>query len=147
MKKIIYVVGVIVLAALAYWIYNSNSSNQSQDYAAPQNGEINSYEDCVAAGYPVMESYPEQCATPDGRSFTRDISGEIDENGEINIQLSEICASAGGTWLGEFSECEYVDESWCLANGGEFNECGSACRNDLEAEFCTLQCVPFCAFR
>lgn len=32
---------------------------------------INNYEDCVAAGYPVMESYPEQCVTSDGRNFTR----------------------------------------------------------------------------
>lgn len=38
--------------------------------------DIDSFEDCAAAGYPIMESYPEQCATPDGRSFTRDISGD-----------------------------------------------------------------------
>lgn len=31
---------------------------------------IESYDDCVAAGYPIMESYPEQCSTPDGRTFT-----------------------------------------------------------------------------
>jgi hypothetical protein len=34
---------------------------------------INSFEDCAAAGYPIMESYPEQCAVPGGRSFTRQI--------------------------------------------------------------------------
>lgn len=38
--------------------------------------EINSFEDCAAAGYPIMESYPERCATPEGKSFTRDISAE-----------------------------------------------------------------------
>lgn len=32
--------------------------------------EINSFDDCVAAGYPIMESLPEQCATNDGRTFT-----------------------------------------------------------------------------
>ena len=32
--------------------------------------EINTYEDCVAAGYPSMESYPMQCMTDDGRIFT-----------------------------------------------------------------------------
>jgi hypothetical protein len=31
---------------------------------------INSYADCVAAGYPILESYPEQCNTPDGKHFT-----------------------------------------------------------------------------
>ena len=35
---------------------------------------INSYEECVAAGYPIMESYPEQCKTPDGRTFVRVIA-------------------------------------------------------------------------
>ncbi|MCA9397288.1 hypothetical protein KC573_00515 [candidate division WWE3 bacterium] len=35
---------------------------------------IASFEDCVAAGYPILESYPEQCNTPDGRHFVRQIS-------------------------------------------------------------------------
>lgn len=31
---------------------------------------INSFEECAAAGYPIMESYPRQCAVPGGPSFT-----------------------------------------------------------------------------
>jgi hypothetical protein len=27
---------------------------------------ISSFQECKDAGYPIMESYPEQCATPDG---------------------------------------------------------------------------------
>ncbi|HEX9595197.1 MAG TPA: hypothetical protein VF996_03665 [Candidatus Saccharimonadales bacterium] len=34
---------------------------------------ISSYEECVAAGYPVAESYPEQCIVPGGPSFTRGV--------------------------------------------------------------------------
>lgn len=30
---------------------------------------VNSFEECVAAGNPVRESYPEVCATKDGQSF------------------------------------------------------------------------------
>ena len=33
-------------------------------------GTVSSFADC-AAKYPVMESYPEQCRTPDGRIFTK----------------------------------------------------------------------------
>lgn len=33
---------------------------------------ISSFEDCKAAGYPIMESDPERCATPDGRTFARE---------------------------------------------------------------------------
>ncbi len=32
--------------------------------------EVKSFDDCVAAGYPVMESFPRQCAVPGGQSFT-----------------------------------------------------------------------------
>lgn len=35
---------------------------------------INSFEECAAAGYPIMESYPEQCRTPDGRNFVRKVN-------------------------------------------------------------------------
>ncbi len=35
---------------------------------------ITNYEECVDAGYPVLESYPEQCKTPDGKTFVRVLS-------------------------------------------------------------------------
>lgn len=41
-------------------------------------GDITSFDECVAAGYPVMESYPRQCRTPDGPTFTEIIDGPID---------------------------------------------------------------------
>ncbi len=34
---------------------------------------ITSFEECAAAGNPVMESYPEVCLTKDGKRFVRDI--------------------------------------------------------------------------
>jgi hypothetical protein len=40
---------------------------------SPPDDGIDSFEDCARAGYPIAESYPEQCFTPDGRSFTRSI--------------------------------------------------------------------------
>ena len=38
---------------------------------------INSFEDCVKAGYPVLESYPEQCMAPDGTIFVRVVQNEL----------------------------------------------------------------------
>lgn len=32
---------------------------------------VSTFEECAAAGYPIMEIYPEQCRTPDGRNFVR----------------------------------------------------------------------------
>lgn len=34
---------------------------------------IQSFEDCEAAGFPVMESYPRRCALPDGRIYAEEI--------------------------------------------------------------------------
>jgi hypothetical protein len=31
---------------------------------------ITDYQECVAAGFSVLDSYPPRCATPDGRTFT-----------------------------------------------------------------------------
>lgn len=41
---------------------------------------INSFEDCAKAGYPVMESYPAQCNTPDGKHFVQQLSEEEKNN-------------------------------------------------------------------
>lgn len=57
------------------------------------NRPITSYEDCVKAGYPILESYPEQCKTPDGKTFTREISAD-QAPGHIRgkVTLTPICA-------------------------------------------------------
>jgi hypothetical protein len=47
---------------------------------------INSFEECAAAGNPVMESYPRQCRTADGKHFVEIIPGK------------EQCEIAGGLW-------------------------------------------------
>ncbi len=38
-----------------------------------QKAMVSNFEQCAAAGYPIMESYPEQCKTPDGQTFVRTI--------------------------------------------------------------------------
>ncbi|MEA3248896.1 MAG: DUF3298 domain-containing protein [Patescibacteria group bacterium] len=59
-------------------------------------------------------------------------------------EVVESCEDAGGTWLEDHDECEYVSRDWCEDMGATFNECESACRHDPNAEICTLQCVPVC---
>lgn len=59
--KFITAVLIILIASSigGYYLYNQQKIAQ-----------VNSFEDCVAAGYPVMESMPQKCRTPDGRNFT-----------------------------------------------------------------------------
>ncbi len=45
--------------------------------SSPVLAEIRSFEDCVDAGFAVMESYPRQCRTSDGRLFAEEITPPI----------------------------------------------------------------------
>lgn len=47
--------------------------------------EINSFDECVEASYPVLESYPQQCKTPDGKTFVEDIGNELEKSDLIRI--------------------------------------------------------------
>lgn len=47
---------------------------------------INSFDECVAQDYSViMESYPRQCRTLDGRTFVEDIGNELEKRDLIRV--------------------------------------------------------------
>ena len=46
---------------------------------------INNFEECVSAGYPVLESYHRQCKTPEGKTFTEDIGNELEKSDLIKV--------------------------------------------------------------
>ncbi len=117
----------------------------------PNEDMITSFKECVAAGNPVMESYPRQCRH--GEQIFREIisqpeANESDELSDPNeasdVYEIEICESFKGTWLPEFRECENIDKDTCDLIRGTYDECASACRNDPTAEICTMQCVQVC---
>lgn len=74
---------------------------------------ITTYDECVAAGYPVMESYPPKCQTRDGKTFSQDIGNEIELIDEIKVHTPrpqtliestlEITGEARGGWYFEAS--------------------------------------------
>ena len=74
---------------------------------------INGFEECASAGYPVLESYPRQCKTPDNRNFTEDIGNELEKADLIRLnnprpnQIIEsplfIKGEARGYWFFEAS--------------------------------------------
>ena len=101
---------------------------------ACEQADITSFEECVAAGNPVMESYPRQCSA-DGQTFVEAIADDPKAK----------CEAAEGAWLDQYQECEYISEADCTSLGGYFQECASACRHDPTAEICTMQCVPVCS--
>jgi hypothetical protein len=49
---------------------------------------VTTYEECVARGYPILESYPEQCKTPEGATFVRQIpAGSNEDEEEITGEI------------------------------------------------------------
>lgn len=63
-------------------ILNNNASLEKQvleSFKFLNSNQINSFEDCQKAGYPVTKAYPGKCSTPDGRSFIQELSEEEKE--------------------------------------------------------------------
>ena len=83
-KKIIWITTIIIILIITgvYSVLNQQKSSSLQT--------IINFEECVRAGYPIAESYPAQCFTPDGRGFVEEIeppSGPITISGEITCLL------------------------------------------------------------
>ena len=107
-KLLVTIVAVFLIAGSAYFVFQNQkpgSQNNPQPVAA-----VNSFEECVKAGNAVMESYPRQCNTPDGKHFTENIAnnGMSDQIVVYNPQPDETAKSpltivgrARGTWFFE----------------------------------------------
>lgn len=66
----------LAVAAVALFAYGVSSVTLRPKAPAPAPTvavSILSFEDCLRAGYPIMESYPRQCKTPDGRTYAEEI--------------------------------------------------------------------------
>jgi len=118
MKKIIviFVVGLVVIFAAGGVVYYYKfyrgippAGNENQNVPVVT---ITNFEECAAAGNPVMESYPRQCRAG-GKNFTEYIGNELEKINLIRIDSPrpnavvtsplEITGEARGTWYFEAS--------------------------------------------
>jgi hypothetical protein len=80
---------------------------------------IGSFAECVAAGYPVMESYPRQCHVPGGLTFVEPVPAPI---------TAGSCGAARGHWTDCGSRCRLDNqgrpETVCPALCEALCECG-----------------------
>jgi hypothetical protein len=63
---IILILFLVIIAGAGYLIYISANKGVEQS--------ITSFEECIKAGYPAMESYPRQCRVPGGELFVEVIT-------------------------------------------------------------------------
>ncbi len=113
----------IILVALILWALvraGGNGGNTATTTATTTgNGEpnptltVSNFDECVQAGYAVMESYPAQCRAANGTTFTQNIGNELEKTNLIKITSPRPNASiqspltvegqARGTWYFEAS--------------------------------------------
>lgn len=118
MKNILIIIFIVVLfGGLAWYLSTSKESSVLDE-------EITSFEECVAAGNTILESYPRECRTPDGETFI--------EETEQDFNLEQSCVDSGGT----------VEEGMCCLTTTDFpnlcliGACGCSPENSQEIKIC-----------
>ncbi len=132
--------GIVIVVALGavWYMFSMNGARELTRHT------IESFEEC-AARYPIMESYPERCTTPDGKSFTRDIGNELEKIDLIRVDVPHrgevvrspllVSGQARGTWFFEASfPVRLLD-----GNGKEI----AIAPGTAEGEWMTEEFVPF----
>ncbi len=130
----------LILLALVFAFYYLKEKNSSESQA-----EINNFIDCKNAGNLIMESYPRQCRSADGRLFVEDIGNILEKyelislnsplpNQEVSSPL-EIRGSAHGPWYFEadFPVALFNSEGEIIAEGAAI----------AQSDWMTEDFVPF----
>jgi hypothetical protein len=127
---------------------------------------VQSFEQCVAAGNAILESYPAQCQTKDGKLFTENIGNEIQMSDKIRITSPRpnhylvspvmITGEARGTWFFEATApVKLIDEAGNVVAQGHITanpvqptvdpkQIGKKGASDsAEATWMTTEFVPF----
>lgn len=72
LRQILFGAALLLIAGAAY-------------FAGDRTQKVADFNECAVAGYPVAESYPRQCRTPDGETFREDIGNELEKDDRIRI--------------------------------------------------------------
>lgn len=119
MKKIIiFIVLILIILVAGFFIWQYEANKKA--IAA-----ISNFEDCQAKGYPVSETYPRQCKTPDGRTFKEDIGNALEKQNLIRVTqpLPNTVISSPLTIQGEARGYWYFEASFPVklfdANGNQ----------------------------
>lgn len=122
MRKLL--IGLLLLVLSGGIVFGYLFYQNKQEIAA-----IHTYQDCAAAGFPILESYPPQCMTPDKHLFTQDIGNTLAYRDEIIVDTplpgeayypgGHIRGRARGSWFfeGSFTAEVYDAKGKLLGTG------------------------------
>ncbi len=145
---IIVTIGIILAVFAGVFILTAKKASPEptpEPSIAPQS--ITSFDECASAGYPVLESYPRQCKTSDGQSFTEDIGNELEKIDLIRVSNPRpnqvvqspilIEGEARGNW--------FFEASFPVLLLDEQGNTLATATSQAEGEWMTEDFVPFTA--
>jgi len=113
-------------------------------YKIPQG--ISSFEQCVQAGYPIMESNPRQCNVPDGKNFVEgtkilDWISFADTNQQFSFQYPENLTTKYITLVDWPPQIHILDKTYdCLEGGVEIDQTGHTSQHWVNnREYCVTK--------
>lgn len=111
MKKNLFVALIFILIFIVWFSASYNKKNRIEPIV------VASFEDCLKAGYPDIGNRPRQCKTPDGRTYTEELSEKVTYTnssadmivvtlpypGAVTGKEFSVIGTARGTWFFEAS--------------------------------------------
>jgi hypothetical protein len=137
MKKTLPIIYIILLIAAFGVVWKLSKKDLPQPV-------ITNFEECAQAGYPILEIYPEQCRTPDGRLFTRSMnSGATEFGSSITLRLNEQAKFIDGltVTLAEINDSRCKSGVVCIWAGelsSQFKLLGGNIKQDTQIRLGTI---------
>lgn len=126
----------LIILSTSVWYFLKHSSNSKP--------LVSNFADCAALGYPIMESYPARCMTPDGRQFTQELAVNQEmikitsvEAGDTISSPFLITGQARGTW--------YFEASFPITLENNAGEVLGTAIAQAQTDWMTENFVPFTA--
>lgn len=113
-RKLLYIILVVLFLIGGFVLFKILKTQSSARV-------VNNFEKCAKAGYPILESYPRQCRTPDGKTFTEKLTPEEKERTTSPLGACEnLCGD------------ETCQEVVCMALGCPCAESPKTCPQDCK---------------
>jgi len=148
MKRIVFA-GLLVAAVFVFAFAGCMQVPSGQD---AQKTAITNFEECVAAGNPVMESYPRQC-NANGKNFVEEIDFPVEMTDEAGNERRDASAENDNGFSSNVmaeDEARMIAEEKCLKQGesltgaGYFNPNSKTWWFDANVQDTPAGCNPAC---
>lgn len=82
---IVIVLVMVVLGAVWYFTQSQRGTSAA----------ITNFDECVAAGYPILEKVPPECKTPDGKTFIQFVQEKDSERAVVPSKIETVSVDSG----------------------------------------------------